>query len=253
MSEKIKTHIFLKITKKLKVFLPFFYSKVLKLPKQQMRCLSEFLEIGFHGDLYLKEIAFHCLSQAEQFIETGTNVGSTLHYVLKHFSSLKAYSCEPDKDAYEFALSKVKDFSNVNLFNQFSPDMLYEITKSDSSILEKDTVFWLDAHGYGYQWPLKDEIAFITHNFTRGYIFIDDFQVPELNCFKWDEYENQICSFEFIKTSMNKNLMFSLYYPSYTEKTSEYHPLTGWCLIEFGHPNFNFPATLESKIHKAII
>lgn len=250
---KIKTHIFFKVIRQIKVLLSFLYRTALKLPKQETRCLSDFLEIGFHGDLYLKEIAFYCLSQAEQFFETGTNVGSTLHYVLKHFSSLKAYSCEPDKDAYEFALSKVKDFPNVNLFNQVSPDMLYELAKSDSSILEKDTVFWLDAHGYGYKWPLKDEVAFITHNFKKGYIFIDDFQVPGLNCFKWDEYENQICSFEFIKNSINKNLTFSLSYPSYTEKTSEHHPLTGWCMIEFGHPNFQFPPSLESKIHKAII
>ncbi|MBD2039817.1 hypothetical protein [Microcoleus sp. FACHB-672] len=242
-----------KITQKIKLLLSFLHSTVIKLPKEQTRYLSEFIELGFHGDLYLKEIAFHCLWQAKQFIETGANVGSTLHYVLKHFSRLKAYSCEPDKDAYEFALSKVKDFPHVNLLNQVSPDMLYEIAKSDSSILEKDTVFWLDAHGYGYQWPLKDEVAFITHNFKKGYIFIDDFQVPGLNCFKWDEYENQICSFEFIKTSINKNLRFSLYYPSYTEKTSEHHPLTGWCMIEFGHPNFQLPPALESKIHKAII
>lgn len=252
MIVKINTHIFLKIAQKLKLLLTSISRKILNSPKKQKRHLSEFLEIGFHGDLYLKEIAFHCLSQAEQFIETGTNVGSTLHYVVKNFSSLKAYSCEPDKDAYEFALSKVKNFPNVNLFNQVSPDMLYELAKSDSSILEKDTVFWLDAHGYGYKWPLKDEIDFITHNFKKGYIFIDDFQVPGMNCFKWDEYENQICSFEFIQSSINKNLEFSLYYPSYTERTSKHHPLTGWCMIEFGHPNFQLPATLENKVNKAI-
>jgi len=220
---------------------------------KKTRKISTFLESGFHGDRYLETLALNCITKSEQFIETGTNVGSTLYYVLKHFPNLKAYSCEPDKAAYNFALSKVINFENIQLFNQLSPDMLYEVVKKDRSILAKDTVFWLDAHGYGYRWPLKDEIAFITNNFRKGYIFIDDFKVPELDCFKWDEYNGQVCSFEFIKDSIYKKLEFSLYYPSYTNKTSEHHPLTGWGLIEFGHDDeFSVPKSLEEKIRKML-
>lgn len=217
------------------------------------RKLSDFLTVGFHGDRYLGELALSCILQAEQFIETGTNVGSSLLYVLQHFPNLDAYSCEPDKEAYNFALTKVKKFKNVKLFNQLSTDMLHNISRFDTSVLEKDTVFWLDAHGYGYQWDLKEEINFITQHFRKGYIFIDDFQVPGLDCFKYDEYDGQICCFDFIKDSFKQGLKFSLYYPAYTEKTSEYHPLIGWGLIDFGHKNeLKIPHDLKEKIHKAL-
>ena len=192
------------------------------------RMISEFCEIGFHDDKYLISLVFNFLEKAEQFIETGINVGSTLNYVIDNFPNLKTYGCEPDKEAYNFAITKICLSENTHIYNQTSPEMLYEVVEKDNSILKRDTVFWLDAHGYGYKWPLKDEISFITHSFASAYIFIDDFKVPGLDYFGYDEYNGQICSFDYIEKSIKKDINFSLYYPAYKEKTSKHHPLRGW-------------------------
>jgi hypothetical protein len=216
------------------------------------RKLSDFFPEGFHGDKYLIKLVSNCLKQSEIFIETGTNVGSTLVHVSKDFPNITAYSCEPDKEAFELALSKTKNFKNTHIYKELSPNMIYRITKENPSLLSKNTVFWLDAHDYGYQWPLKDEISFITKNFKQGYIFIDDFKVPHLDCFKWNRYQNQTCSFDYIKNSINPDITYNLYYPNYTEKTSRHHPLVGWGMIDFGHSvKLSVPKSIEAKIYKA--
>lgn len=211
-----------------------------------------FLKVGFHGDKYLCKIALFLISRTEQFIETGANVGSTFLYVLKNFPDKTSYSCEPDKNSYKSILPKILNYKNAKLYNNFSPEFLYNLTKGDSKIKERDTVFWLDAHGHGYKWPLEKEIEFITKNFKSGYIFIDDFKVPDKPQFAYSEYENQTCSYEFIKNSINPKLEYSLYYPNYEEKTSKYHPLTGWGLIEFGHNEKNniFSEEIEPFLKK---
>lgn len=214
--------------------------------------LSKFFDIGFHGDKYLINIVFSCLNQAETFIETGTNVGSTLVFVAKNYPKMKIYSCEPDKKAYNFVKDKIKSLNNVSLFNGQSPDMIISIAKDNPSIKKQDTVFWLDAHDYGYQWPLKQEIEFITHNFKQGYIFIDDFFVPHLDFFKWCKYQNQECSYQYIKDSINPKIEYNLYYPNYHEKTSLHHPLTGWGLICFGHQKeLAIPDNYSKNIYQA--
>jgi len=229
------------------------FKKIFTKVKRQnnKRILTKPLPTGFHGDKYLCGFVSYCLSNVNQFIETGTNVGSTLIYVLNKFPNIHAYSCEPDKEASDFVFKKISGFKNARIFNQMSPNMLYDIIAKDKEILNKDTVFWLDAHGYGYKWPLIDEIKFITNNFKKGYIFIDDFKVPGLECFNYSKYDNQICSFDYIKNSINPNLKFNLYYPNYTKKTSQHHPLTGWGLIEFGHDSeLNMPKEFKNIIKK---
>jgi len=217
------------------------------------RQLSKFNNSGFHGDKHLSNIALHCISKSDIFIETGTNVGSTLLYVLNKFPNLEAYSCEPDKKSYHSIIPKITKFKNANIYQKLSPDFLHDITNNNKEILKKDTTFWLDAHDFGYKWPLKDEIKFITDNFKSGYIFIDDFKNPKLDCFSYSEYENQVCSFDYIKNSINPNIKYSLYYPNYTEKTSKHHPLTGWGLIEFGHESeIVFHENIKNKITKTI-
>lgn len=209
----------------------------------------DFCPTGFHGDRYLMELAGSCLEHVEQFIETGANVGSTLCYVATRYPHLHAYSCEPDKEAFEHARKNAALCRNVRLFNTTSIAMLKGLVKDDPAFIKRDTVFWLDAHGYGFQWPLREEVAFITARFTRGYMFIDDFQVPGLKEFKWDKYEGQSCSFDYIKDAITPACSYSLYYPAYREKTSRHHPLVGWGLIEFGHgEKLGLPSTLQGKI-----
>jgi hypothetical protein len=119
-------------------------------------------------------------------------------------------------------------------------------------MLSENVLFWLDAHGYGFKWPLREEVSFITGHFQTAYVLIDDFKVPGLDCFGYDLYDGQECSFDYIRDALDESIEYSLYYPSYTERTSRHHPLRGWGLIEFGHEAaLELPTTLRDKVRRA--
>lgn len=215
------------------------------------RPLPDFYDLGFHGDMYLINFATHVLNKVEQFIETGTSTGSTLVFIAKKYPQISLWSCEPDKKAYTFAQSKTKNLTNVNLSNKTSPKFLYNIAKNNPNLTSKDTLFWLDAHANGFSWPLKKEVEFITTNFKKSYIFIDDFLVPNRPWFGYDAYDDQICSMNFIHDSLNKNNAHTIYYPTYRDRTSLFCKLRGWVLIEFGHKkSLSVPSSLSDKIEK---
>lgn len=220
--------------------------------RQSERQVSPFYSVGFHGDQYLLEFAGRLLKDANVFIETGTNVGTTLAYVARAYPHLRCISCEPDLPAFIEAIKHTNDLSNVFLFNESSQQFTAHLYSRFGSLLDGRTVFWLDAHGYGFEWPLRDEIAYITANFSSAYILIDDFKVPGLDMFGYDQYNGQICSFEYIQPSLNQQREYSLYYPAYTEKTSAHHPLRGWGLIRYGDDApFSIPDDLIGKIRMA--
>lgn len=196
----------------------------------------KFHKLGFHGDLVLIDIIDTLINECriEQFIETGTNVGSTLAFVARKYPSILCLSCEPDYQAYQEAVINNKDLENVRLFNKDSNEFMQVIDREYRDIKEKNTMVWLDAHGYGFKWPLRDEISFFLSSFKKILLLVDDFKVPELTEFGYDEYEGQTCSFEYIQDKIPRDVELELYYPSYTEHTSEHHPLRGWCLINRG-------------------
>jgi len=228
-----------------------YFGIALNLSAERQRKLSPFHELGFHGDTYLMELARLLLGKSRYFIETGTNVGSTLAYVARNYPHVHCFSCEPDLQAYQTARTNVANFQNVEIYNETSQQFIDRLN-SQKQLFDRRCVFWLDAHGFGFEWPLRAEIEFITHRFESGYILIDDFLVPGQNQFSYDQYKGQICSFEFIKSAIKGNLHFALYYPSYREKTSPHHPLTGWGLIAFGEcRNMTFPAGLDDRIIRA--
>lgn len=212
---------------------------------------SHFLDIGFHGDKYLLSLIDRLIRDCDYFIETGANVGSTLAFVARTFQHVKCLSCEPNKSAFDAAVKNTSKYPNVTIFNKTSQEFIDIIKHQKRDLFDKKILFWLDAHGYGFEWPLKKEIEFITVNFKNPYILIDDFMVPGFDCFKYDRYKEQVCSFDFIKNAINKEFEFSLYYPSYTDRTSTIHPLTGWGLMVGGN-KIQIPSTLAGKITKAI-
>lgn len=203
------------------------------------------LELGFHGDDYLINLVNKVIGNCTYFIETGTNVGSTLGYVAREHLTIKCLSCEPDKKAYAHAVVNVSQ-ENVTIYNENSQDFLVRLEKNYQRIFGENVMFWLDAHGYGFEWPLKQEISFITNKFKSAYIFIDDFKIPDCNWFGYDSYDQQECSFEYIKDSLNPRLRYDICYPNYVDKTSFFHPLRGWCLIYFGPNKLEIPAELAN-------
>ena len=63
----------------------------------------DFFMVGFHGDKYLLQFVDVMIRNCNYFIETGTNVGSTLAYIGRTYTQIKCLSCEPDKEAFNCA------------------------------------------------------------------------------------------------------------------------------------------------------
>jgi hypothetical protein len=202
--------------------------------KNSQREIYSIFSKGFHGDDFLIDITNFVLSNSKNFIETGSSEGTTLSFVAKNHPKVNCYSCEADKKAYDHAKEQTRQFPNVDLRNEHSPDFIFELAKEKPHLLQETNCFWLDAHGYGFKWPLREEVYFILGNFSRCYIFIDDFKVPGNPQFGYDIYENQECSLEYISDILSK-FDTRIYFPSYSKVTSEYHPLRGWILIEVGN------------------
>jgi FkbM family methyltransferase len=213
---------------------------------------SQFIDIGFHGDEYLLRLAGHLAGKSKVFVETGANVGSTLVYVAKYYPQLRCLSCEPDQSAFEQASVNVAKYNNVSLFKGTSQQFIEHLSKHVPVIFSERCLFWLDAHGYGFEWPLKKELEFITSRFSSGYILIDDFKVPDRDYFNFDQYQGQICSYDYVKGALNPGNVCQLYYPTYKDKTSKHHPLCGWGLLVFGHDDFRIPEQLADKMERAL-
>ena len=212
-----------------------------------------FFECGFHGDQYLLNLVDLIVPNCSNFIETGTNVGSTLAYVARKYPHIHCLSCEPDSRAFQQALRNTRNLPNASIWNQTSQKFFGRIETECSYLFNHSILFWLDAHGHGIKWPLKEEISFITGKFKSAYILIDDFKVPGFSCFGYDQYKGQICSFEYIKDVINQKVSYKLYYPNYTTRTSKHHPLRGWGLIEYGQRSpLEISGLLEGKVRPAV-
>jgi hypothetical protein len=210
---------------------------------------SSFFNVGFHGDRYLLQLVDLIIHNCDYFVETGTNVGSTLAYVARTYPYVQCLSCEPDSQAFESARENTSGLDNVSIYNETSQQFQYRLQEEHVGLFREDVLFWLDAHGCGFKWPLKEELRFITTEFDSAYILIDDFKVPGSDHFNYDEYQDQICSYDYVKDALAPGRQYRLYYPNYTERTSKHHDLRGWGLIEFGHiDELEIPELLLDKV-----
>lgn len=208
-----------------------------------------FVDTGFHGDKYLLDLVDSIMKRCDAFVETGSNVGSTLAYVAKRFPNAQCFSCEPDPTAFSHAKRNTEGCANVHLYNEMSQTFMKNVVARKDRELSGNVLFWLDVHDYGFEWPLREEIDAITSNWDKAFVLIDDFLVPGLDCFGYDQYDGQVCSFDFIRDSLNKNRDYRLHYPAYTDRTSTTHPLRGWGLIEFGQQQeLELPTSIKGKI-----
>lgn len=229
-----------------------FIKKIVQKFKKAPTPRFTFVNVGFHGDDYLlKVVDFLANLPSKNFIETGSNVGSTLTYTAKKYPNLTCISCEPDSEAFQHATKNSKEANNVILYNQLSQDFLTTLQQKHSNTFEEKSIFWLDAHGYGFDWPLKEEVNFIMTNYKDYLILIDDFLVPNAEHFLYDVYKEHICSYDYIKEAIPTEAKFSLYYPNYKEKTSKHHPLKGWCLLSSSP--VSFPKEIQAYIREEVL
>ncbi|MCB9847863.1 MAG: hypothetical protein H6814_05560 [Phycisphaeraceae bacterium] len=204
------------------------------------------LPVGFHGDAYLLRLVDAIAPRCSSFIETGCNVGSTASYVARTYPTLRISTCEPDPEAFDVAERTLAMCPSATVVNEPSPGFLHALFDAEPSMRDELHLCWLDAHGYGFDWPLADEVAFLTSRCAGAFLFIDDFQVPGRPDFAFDAYEGQVCGLDLVRPALTPGKRYDLYLPRYTEHTSPHHPLVGTALIVFG-PEFALPADLRDE------
>ncbi|MBS0624980.1 MAG: hypothetical protein JSS32_02910 [Verrucomicrobia bacterium] len=130
-------------------------------------------------------------------VETGTHIGHTARFLSLYFDQV--YSVEFMPEFYQEATKNLRDCANVKLHLGSSDTFLDNLLPT---LKEKRLFCYLDAHGYDY-WPLLNEIYAIgkTHK-DNCVIAIDDFKVPGRPEIKYDYYNNQSCSFEYIEEAL---------------------------------------------------
>jgi hypothetical protein len=171
------------------------------------------------------------LDKCQTFVETGTYRGATIGQVALNYPNMECYSCEPDKQRYEFSVNMVNGMKNAFITNCISVPFMLKLNH-DGVLKRSPIMFYLDAHGYGFQWDLQKEVEIATSQCPGGFIVVDDFQVPTDKKFGFDCYNGMICNFNYIKGHIKAK--HRLYYPCYTENTSNLKSPRGWCIITFG-------------------
>lgn len=222
--------------------------------------------VPFHGDKNTIDYISEHLFDAEVFIETGTAYSDSSYYVASNFPELSVFTNEPWDERYELSHSVLKNCPNVLLSRTPSPEFLEEVRLDlegkQKNLFDMSAVFWLDAHGdwiendgtVKFSWPLPEEVDYITKNFKKYYIFIDDFYNPYNRTHKFDEYRNNrvhmICGPEMIKNSLNGAKCYHL---NHTDITSKMQPfivgiglITNQNLIE--HPEPIVEETFDSAM-----
>jgi len=173
---------------------------------------------GFHGDIRLINIVDNCIKNCTSFIETGTNRGNTLYYVSRNYN-IKCFSCEVHNETP----TEVIEYDNILFKQEPSPNFIYNIVNKNKDLLEETCLFWLDAHFGGGEEILFEEINYILKNFKSYYIFCDDIDI------KNNAFSNNGYSIDRISNMSNENT--KIFVPDYNDTTSEFHGLTGWCLL----------------------
>ena len=189
--------------------------------------------LGFHGDQYLLTFINFLLLKSNYFIETGTRRGVTLKYVADGYTHLKLFSCEPNEEFFNEAKEALTGFDNCKIYNERSQDFLPKVLDM-LDLKDNLGLFFLDAHGKGFEWPLRQEIQEITNKVKKAIILIDDFKVPNNPQFNYDVYDGQECSMSFIKNSLNSQRKYEVIYPNYKIFTSNYHQYRGYVIILMG-------------------
>lgn len=202
---------------------------------------------GFHDDDYMLAIVDAIMEGAEAFVETGTCLGLTVSYIAHMYAPVKSYSCELDPELFEEASRRCGHMNNVILYKMKSPDFLYQIHRTHPHLRESFNFYFLDAHdseSRGYECPINEELEFITSQMEGAVIIIDDTRVPDSPEFAFYTYEGQALDHDHVFAALSPGKEYHVFYPSYSEGTSMYHPLVGYVVIVYG--NETVAATLQN-------
>lgn len=166
----------------------------------------------------LTSINFDCI------IETGTEYGFSTAY-FSAFSK-EIFSIEKSKPLFYLAKKKLENFKNIHLILNDSKKI--EIILNEYRIDKENRVFfYLDAHSEN-DYPLLDELKFITSFYNNNLILIDDFQVPGDDGYGFDSFNGKKLNLNLISNSLiGENY---IYFPKVSSKI-ETGRLRGYVLI----------------------
>lgn len=213
------------------------------------RAIKE-LDIAFHGDPVLLGV-IDSLVQGQGlkfFVETGAEVGTGTLHMAQTYPHLRCYTCEPHLPTYKRAMENLKEVrSRVSVFAGTSEFFFERFVNQMPDVLEQPALFWLDAHSHGYGCPLPEEVAFVTKNWSGGYILIDDCQVPGHPEFGYDIYKTGAICWDMIQGSLASERVRQVWWPSCP--AAPYPTGRGWVLLTFGEvPDWAPPPDLEGQL-----
>lgn len=187
--------------------------------------------LGLHGDKYLLDLVDALSKQISIYMELGTYVGNTMCYLAKRYPNSIVYSCEAKKRHFDEAAKNLRKAGiwNASLFHEKSSEFLRR-----AHVSPQCTVFiYHDAHGFGIDplFPLEDDLKFSLGKFDKAIMVIDDYNIPDRPDFTcWERI-----TWDLIREVLDlRRRTYTCVVPNYKEKTSPYHPLTGYILIAYG-------------------
>jgi len=184
--------------------------------------LGYFVNRPFNGQQIRLKIVDTIISEfkPKKIIETGTWIGNTLEYFLKH--EIPTYTAEIEKKYYYFSKARFPDNYFLNIFNCNSVEMLGKLDKFNEPVFA-----YLDAHWYS-DLPLNKELSHLAL-FDETIVLIDDFKVPNNSKWKYDSYKNTDLTIDAVSIPTN----FSIFFPNY-EPDSDGGSKTGCMFLAKG-------------------
>ncbi len=197
---------------------------------------GELCDISAHDEFYGFNSAFirariilsllHNLP-VDAFIETGTYMGLTSLLVWAQ-TGLPVFTCEIDDGLFRKTQRRLLLCRRrVHLYHADSRDFLIRLVANKVC---RQPFVYLDAH-WGKDVPLEGELKIILTSFKEFVIAIDDFKIADDAGFRYDTYNGQSLSWEYIEESVLRLCpSIAVFVPSYRSER-ETGARTGYVLL----------------------
>lgn len=119
-------------------------------------------------------------------VETGTNLGQMIHALLPQMDQI--HSVERDDWSYRRALRRFAGNPKVHMVQGDSAEVLPRLLPS----IRRPALFWLDAHNFDKETPIREELAAIAANWVPGHVVLIDDS-------KWFDGRNQYPTREWLQ------------------------------------------------------
>ncbi|MFC1704668.1 hypothetical protein ACFL1E_07840, partial [Candidatus Omnitrophota bacterium] len=197
--------------------------------------------------------------QISTFVETGTFKGVNAKFHAQNFKEV--LTCDISDEYLAAAQERVKEYKNVKVFKQSSPDFLRSFVKSYHKEKRKDVVFmFLDAHFYDpslppdEKWVVVNELKAL-EGFKSCVICIHDFDCEGLgHCC----YDGQPLGWPLVKEHIVKVNPHYFFYTNAREFCSIYNEKTiatvpGITLDEDTLSNIRYAHSSDEKTCRGIL